>query len=383
MATRQRTADGRRSAFTPGYVAYLVLVAAVGGYLLHLGQQALSAYGQLKRERLGFRGRVHRADPALGFAAIPGARGQHVFPIGPALPMHYSSEEFRVPADDPGGAPRRRPFVLALGCSYTYGDGCVAEDTFAFRVARGIGGTELNAGKCAYGLAQMLLLARELIPRYRPEIVLAQYSPWLAGRGSSGFARASFGVVPVPALTLPGSGGVGVMPPAFRARVFELPFDRYDGTPRSLTDLASFFFRAGAPLVVHDDLHGLSDAVGRLLHADRDADRLRAEANPEELNRRVYAELARLAEANGSRLLIVHLDHPFARYYQQFKDLRPRVAFVEAQAALDAAVPEKTPEAYSRRFAHWRGDPPRLVDTHPNPAAHALISQEILKALDR
>ena len=45
-------------------------------------------------------------------------------------------------------------------------------------VAQGLGGTVLNAGKCAYGLSQMLILARRLIPRYRPDYVLVQFSPW-------------------------------------------------------------------------------------------------------------------------------------------------------------------------------------------------------------
>jgi hypothetical protein len=79
----------------------------------------------------------------------------------------------------------------------------------------------------------------------------------------------------------------------------------------------------------------------------------------------------------------VHLDHPFASHYQQFKALWPQVAFVDAQAALDAAVPERTLDAYQRKFAHWRGTPPRLVDTHPNPAAHAVIAHEILRRLER
>jgi lysophospholipase L1-like esterase len=55
--------------------------------------------------------------------------------------------------------------------------------------------------------------------------------------------------------------------------------------------------------------------------------------------------------------------------------------YVDAQATLDAAVPEADKEAYYRRFGHWRGSPPQLVDTHPNPAAHRIIAREILRRL--
>jgi hypothetical protein len=32
---------------------------------------------------------------------------------------------------------------------------------------------------------------------------------------------------------------------------------------------------------------------------------------------------------------------------------------------------------------HWYGTPPVLVDSHPNPRAHAVIAEEIVTALSR
>src|SRR5688572_21914200 len=161
------------------YVLYLAAVGMVGGYALLLGQRSWAAWSFLKSDHLGFRGRVHQADAELGFAAVPAADGFHVFPIGPPIPMRYDEDGFRVPAGTPAGQPRRRPLVMALGCSFTYGDGCRAEDVYVHRVAQELGGTALNAGKCAYGLSQMLLLARKLIPAYQPDYVLVQFSTWL------------------------------------------------------------------------------------------------------------------------------------------------------------------------------------------------------------
>ena len=97
----------------------------------------------------------------------------------------------------------------------------------------------------------------------------------------------------------------------------------------------------------------------------------------------MYAEIADICERNGSRMVILRLSHPMERHYQQLKELQGRATIVDAQAVLDAQVPEGTAEAYYRRFAHWRGTPPVLVDTHPNPEAHRIIAEEILRRLPR
>jgi hypothetical protein len=59
------------------------------------------------------------------------------------------------------------------------------------------------------------------------------------------------------------------------------------------------------------------------------------------------------------------------------------VVVVRAQEVLNGRVPEATKEAYQRRFAHWRGQPPELVDTHPNSAAHEIIADAIVAAIER
>jgi hypothetical protein len=371
----------RPSRSTLLYVAYLAAVAVVGGYSLFVGRRAWAAYSFLKSDHLGFRGRVHQADAALGFAAVPDARGFHVFPSGPPLPMRYDAEGFRIPAQQPAGEARHRPLVLALGCSFTYGDGCRAEDVYVHLVARELGGSELNAGKCAYGLAQMLLLARRLIPQYRPDYVLVQFSTWLPGRGTSGFARATFGRVPVPFLLLRPDGSADVHGPAFDTWVFDLPFEEFDNKERGLGEFARFFFRAGGPLFVHDDLSMASYKVRQALGTLPEAERVRAERNREELNRVVYAEIGRLAAANGSRMVIVRLSHPLEQHWQRLKELSPGALVVNAQAVLDAQVPSGSRDDYYKLFGHWRGSPPRLVDNHPNPAAHRVIADAVLRAI--
>jgi hypothetical protein len=363
------------------YFAYLAVVGLLGGYGLFVVWRAYAAYSFLKGDHLGFRGKVHQADPVLGFAAVPDAAGFHVFPTGPPIPMRYDADGFRIPDGPAADAKRRRPLVLALGCSFTYGDSTRAEHTWPHLVASDLGGTELNAGKCAYGLAQMLLLARRLIPQYRPDYVLVQFSTWLPERGTSGFARATFGNVPVPFLLLRSDGTVGVHPPVFQTLVFDLPFHEFDNRHRGMGEFFRFFFRAGAPLFVRDDLnmtaYALKRALGRLPQAEQD----RARQNREELNRVVYAEIGRVVAENSARMVIVRLSHPLERDWQPLKELSPGALVVNAQAMLDARVPSRKPEDYYKLFGHWRGSPPRLVDTHPNPAAHRVIADAVVRAI--
>ena len=378
-ATRLRRLLPSRSSLV--YGAYLTVFAVVGGYALFVLQRTYVAYSFLKGDHLGFRGKVHRADPDLGFAAVPDATGFHVFPTGPPIPMRYDADGFRVPDGPKSDVPRRRPLMLALGCSFTYGDSTRAEQTWPHLVAADLGGTELNAGKCAYGLAQMLILARRLIPKHRPDHVLVQFSTWLPGRATSGFARATFGDVPVPALLLRSDGTVGIQPPVFQTAVFDLPIHEFDNKRRGVWEFGRFFFRAGAPLFVHDDLsraaYTLRRAMGRLPVADQD----RARLNREELNRVVYAEIGRIAASNSARMVIVRLSHPLEKDWQRLKELSPGAIVVNAQAALDVRVGSGNRDDYYRLFGHWRGSPPRLVDTHPNPNAHRVIADAVVHAI--
>jgi hypothetical protein len=363
------------------YIAYLTAVAFVGGYGLHVGRRSYEAYQFLKGDRLGFRGKVHRADAELGFAAVPGSSGFHVFPSGPPLPMRYDLDGFRVPDGRVGDVSRRRPFVLTLGCSFTYGDSTRAEHTWPYLVAAELGGTELNAGKCAYGLSQMLLLARRLIPQHRPDYVLVQFSTWLPGRGTSGFARATFGSVPVPTLLLRADGAIDVQPPAFTTRVFDLPFHEFDTSARGAWEFTRFFFKAGAPLFISDDWNMAVYRVKRALGRFPEEDQTRAQNNREALNRVVYAEIGRLAASHGARAVIVRVSHPLEEHWQRLRELSPGAIVVNAQAALDAHVPSGNRDEYYKLFGHWRGTPARLVDTHPNPAAHRVIADTVVTAI--
>jgi hypothetical protein len=356
------------------YVVYLSIVSSVGAYALFVAYRSDQVYTFLKLPHRGFRGHLYQRDDVLGWAPRPGGRGEMVFRTSPPLPVRFDDDGFRVPAGAPQRPERPRPWVLALGCSFTFGDACLAEHAYAQRVADGLGGTALNAGLCGGSLAQMLIRARQLIPRHKPDYVLAQYSPWLLARGSSGFGRSSFGLVTTPFFYRHGAA-LEIHPPLPGTTVFDLPFHDFDNDRRGPGEYASFLFRAGGPLALHDDLLRLRTRALRALGRIPPAASRGAEVLPP-----VYQEIADLCRRNGARLMVTRLSQPLEARRIRLPDLEdaPGVVLVDAQADLNAQARDL--EDYDRKFRHWRPGK-GLLDPHPNPAAHEVIAAAILRAL--
>ncbi len=359
-------------------IIYLFFLLSLAGiFLVFYGRTLLSRGGKLyryaKQNRRGWSGTVFEPDRELGFRSQPGAEGAHTFPIGEDLPMRFDSRGFRAVKDSPA-ADNRRPYVLALGCSFTYGDACRAEDTFPHLVARKLGGRELNAGLPSYGLSQMLILARKLIPEYRPEYILFQYSPWLLNRSTRLFAPTRFSIAPNPYFIDGENGSIDLHPPVFSC--YPVDISPWRDTPASRRDFFSFFFRTALPLLLHDDsrllIFKLKSAFTLVPPPSEKIDRIVEEA---------YREIRDLADRYGSKLIIVGLgnfDEPLT-LPEIFRGLD--LTAVNCHAELLNRLAEPDEYSFSQAYCHFRGDPPRRVDRHPNPAAHQIIADSVLKAI--
>ena len=114
------------------------------------------------------------------------------------------------------------------------------------------------------------------------------------------------------------------------------------------------------------------------------ARRLPRTAPEREIQAIAYAEMLRLCEAAGTRMVVVILDPPDKTVFAPAElDLPPEVPLVDTTPALYARLPSRDRDSYLRAYGHWKGDPPRLVDEHPNARAHAIIADEVLKVLTR
>jgi hypothetical protein len=352
-------------------------------YFIWVTYRSVRLYAQIKSAGRGWTAPINTRDPILGYRPLLNVSSIEMFPCGGRVPVYQDQEGFRAPAAGVQSSSGKRPFVLALGCSFTFATGCAAEEAFPFLVARGLNGTALNAGVEGYGLAQMLLRARELIPKHKPEYVLIEYAPWIVER-STGYASAPevYGRTPRPYFAVGQNGRCIVAPPAFATNYFDLDMSAYvEGKTRPI-EFASFIFSVGLPLWSYSDLQLAVFSGKRILGllpspaADSGA-----------LINAAYSELGDLCRETGSRMVIVVLGSGGVRpedmpreHIKAFRALTS-ATLVDAYGALYAHLDPPTPEAYERIYEIWGCSPKRLIDRHPNPHAHKVIAESILKNL--
>ena len=353
-------------------VLLLIPIATLAlSYLAYTTFRTIQFYNYVKSDQRGWSGHVHGAHKELGYAPIPNSHGWEIMPLGPDIPMRYDKDGFRIPVDDELNTTNNHPIVLTLGCSFTYGAATHAENTFPYLVGNYFGGSTKNAGVCSYGLSQMVLIAKLLIPRHEPDYVIVQYSPWLVKRAIKPFSPSYYGKLPNPYYI--GESNPVIAPPVFQTKVFEFSIDNYRNTQKGVSDFFSFFENIGFPLLLHDDLNMTTYTLAKFLRLTD-----RPTKNHSAVIQHVYQEIARLAEQNGARMLIVvlgenHLPVPIP------KDLLPSNAIViDAQSELLSRLPTIDEKSYQRQYNHWRGEPPSLVDTHPNELAHKIIAEMII-----
>lgn len=351
----------------------LFLIPAVTISLMYFGYTTYRTnqfYSYIKSYQRGWSGKVHEAHKELGFAPVPNSRGSEIMPIGPAIPMRYDKDGFRIPVEEQVNTENTHPIVLTLGCSFTYGAATPAKKTFPYLVGKYTGGTTKNAGVCSYGLSQMVIIAKQLIPRHKPDYVIVQYSPWLIERAIRPFAPSYNGKVPNPYYT--DEGNLVIKPPVFQTKVFELPIDNYRNSEEGVVDFFSFLWNVGFPLFLHDDFNMTTYTFAKALRLKD-----RPTRNRSAVIRHAYGEISKVAEQNGAKLIIVILGEDYHPVPVQ-KDLFPNNAIiVDAHSELLNRLPANDEKSFQKQYSHWRGDPPSLVDGHPNEYAHRIIAEKI------
>jgi hypothetical protein len=190
----------------------------------------------------------------------------------------------------------------------------------------------LNAGVPSYGLAQMLILARRLVPREKPAYVLVQYSEWLVRRSQSWVAETEYGYVPTPFFAATPEG-VRVHPPLFRGWVLRSADLGLPPLTHGRTGLSVVPGRAGLPLIVHDDFQMA------VLLARRRLGGLPAPGSSEDVLKATYSEIADLCRRNGARMLVVLLGPEPPPDWRGWLEALPGATVVDAAAALCAPCP--------------------------------------------
>jgi hypothetical protein len=323
--------------------------------------------------------RLFQTNPQLGYSPIPNNTGNH----------HYDNGQISVniPAvtDAEGHRTYTQKYIISndttllfLGCSFSWGDYSLAEETFAYLTAKKMHSSYVNAGVSGYGLAQMLLLAKELIAQKKPAYVVAQYSPWLADRATAGFTPTFFGTRFSPYFAK-AEGKDTLALPAYLSYLDEVPFEYYKHSEPSTKDKISFLKNVGWPVLfkpyVKKLLFNTKVALGRVPKPN---------SNKEEVERYFYQSLLNICKASNARLVVLNVNAAYDNGYTKDKfcqlvgrDNCGQILFADAHSALCKGV--KDNGEYISKYAHQKDGV--IYDGHPNREAAEIISNEIVKTI--
>jgi hypothetical protein len=269
-------------------IAALVTLAVgfvVAAALSELGVRAAGYHPWISLRLQPVEPTLNDPDPELGWVSRPGHwRYGPYAPGGPPVEVTISAERTRRTRLDDSAAPEaRRPELLLLGCSFTFGVGVSDDETYAWQLQALRPDLDVrNRGTGAYGTLQALwLLDRVLASGERPARVVYGFIPEHGGRnvGDPGWMKAlamltGQNIVTIPYCEIDRDGALRCHPP-----------ERYPHWPlrewsAAITLLQDRWYQFGAR--------------GR-------------EAAADEVTRRLVLELAKRSRAAGARFSVLLL----------------------------------------------------------------------------
>ncbi len=321
-------------------------------------------------QHIRWTGNPYHLDKNYGYFPRSHELAYHSLKYGEPIPVIFDENGFRIPpgattGDDESPASH----ILFLGGSFTHGYGVPAEKTFAHLTATALDASAMNAGASGWGLSQMVLRARDVIPRLKPDLVVVQYSAWLPERSLNFYRPSRRGKSPAPYF-YEAEGGMAIHQPVFESINFTLPFAAY-----SQKDFLSYLWHVGIPLYIHDDFLVLRTALKRGLGLLPPPVSSRQKAVDF-----AYQEILDLCHAHDARMLILVIpagtqDDPKDR----LEAFSGRI--VHTMDPLKRRLPQPTEQAWAREYRIWRGNPPELVDGHPSIRMHAVIAERLIEAI--
>ena len=331
----------------------------------------------IKTGSTGWIGSVHKLDAVLGYVPIPYSNGMMILSQDVKIPVHYDCNGFRIPSEglpsQLGSPTSHVDSLLALGCSFTFGFGVPSEHTYCSQLAKKMGLIPLNAGRCSYGLAEMVTLARQLIPAFEPKTVLVQYSPWLVDRSRLRYAPSFFGLLPHPYFVSGPEGSIKIHRPDFMSAIFDLDMDVFRFSRPIFSDFLNFSLSRKFPSIAHDLWHSslvrLKESLALLPTPEQDT---------EKIVRLAYREIESICSRHGSSMVIVVLgmDNTLTIVPESFKKLKSKT--VDSQAVLIDRLKTSSMEEYAKAYYHWGKNPSVVIDRHPNIHAHEIIAESVL-----
>jgi hypothetical protein len=354
--------------------AVLLLIPSIF-YAYNLRLRVLPVYNVAKD--IGDKiGKVYINSDTLGYRHLPNSTGYR--PLEKKfVTITHDNDGCRIPVGYKHTG--KRPLVMSFGCSVSYADACWAEDGFTHQVAKDLGGDYINAACSGYGASQMIIRAKELIPKYKPDYVIVQYTFWLAERSMKHYQEFFGGEFPIPFFS-----DNGLETPVFSPKgLQETPFSQFKDTPRSAFDFWHFFSKL-APYYVYQDVRSTWTGFKSFLGFTP-----KASVNRDRVENYAYGELARICRENNTQMIVWTTGTGFhltdVRVIPPDTVYKLKIPIAYADSALYKRNNAWDRDTYARYYAHWWTPPGRkdsvVVDGHPNKLCHRIIADEIVKTI--
>lgn len=324
-----------------------------------------------------WKGKMYMRDSLLGYRLAPLLSSQMVYSQMPAMNVFTNSGGFRISENEQKEQlTTQQTDILFLGCSFTFGSACNAEETFPYIVSQEKQYRYINAGVEGYGLAQMIIAAKEILPKYRPSVVVLQYSPWLAYRSTFQFAPSHGGyLLPVPYFSKQ-KRSYQIEYPIYRSSVEQL-FPEQD-RQQFRGHFLKYYFQKGFLYYAGEQLkiikHQLRYISGNAEWPTR---------NIKEAEAYGYTELFQLIESYNARIVVLKLNNGPVQSSEDATLHHPNLLIADADSLMVGELDTINSNSYNRKFGHWakKGRDSVMVDSHPNKLAHKIIAEAIIKAL--
>ncbi len=347
--------------------------------LVDFAPQYYSAVKQFYNTETFIEGEPYQADAQLGFSFKPSNRVYRVSKKTGEKDTILRTDEnsCRVAFDFKPSDYSRRPLVMFLGCSFTYGHGIDnPENTFAHKSSTALGGYPVNFAVAGYGLSQMLMRTQTMVPRLKPDVVVVQYSPWLVDRATAYY-------IPNEPLKLTTSyftadnGSISFCKPAFETRQYSSTMLKYRLTPASTTNYIAFLFEVAAPAFYHDVFARIGLTIKEWLHLTP-----KPAKDKKAVEKYVYDQIYETCRQNGAKMAVLNLGNPvYTKDSHRLLSDKGDVIFVEADSVLWSRVSDSL--SYDRAYCFWRsnGTDSVVSDRHPSYNAHSVIAETVVAAL--
>jgi hypothetical protein len=320
--------------------------------------------------------KLWKLDPLLAHKGIPYNKGTYDYFIGDSIkgsvPVFFDEKGFRTVPDSL--KIKSDTTDLYLGCSFTFGEYLLAEDTYPYKTSKLLNHSYFNTAISAYGIAQMKLLADSLLPKNKFKYVFIQLSPWLTDRAMSIDGITSYGYRPFPYFSDQGNNFV-LNKLAYKGDIYRTKLWR--NTPYSYGEKFAFTISDGIEIEIIDYYaYKLAEIQVKL------GIKPKPTKKKKELEKYFYNYAIDKCKQCKAIPILVKMKYPTGDCLELLDYLGEKALIIDLDSDLDSKVKETGKEFYNLfGIYHVHGTDSILFDHHPNKYANELFSNRIYSEL--